>query len=807
MNLIKALESYISSPAPPGSGTTVNPSPSPDSTQTHPSSAFPAKSRTFIYVPSSSLSPSSSSTDPAGDKQARLPLPTNPSSSPHYDHEQVVAAALEAFQQAPLNPPSSQNSASYPTSISLAPSSSGLPYRPHLPTTRTFLSFHITATSFPDNDGSHNPAPSINVPLLVGLISGFGTLFFGILCGVLWFALLGRGRVKLGPGNPGEYDDEHAALEEEIAELEAMDETTRQTYLRTKAYVASNPPNSAHSEISLAQYLTIQEKGVSAWEFEVDFPNSNCFVEGRTEIEFYDNSICSTQTNLPIPKQNDVYYWEAKMFDMAPSTLVSVGLTTKPYPTFRLPGFTKFSVAYDSRGTRRINNSNAATLNFGPKYQQGDVVGVGYRPRTGTVFFTHNGRRVDDAAVQGFRFNLFPTVGADGPCKVTVNFGQAGFVYIEANVKKWGLAPATGTLSPPPPYGAERDSVLLETGMYMPSGSSAVSPPSTSGGSAGNGLAGCSSSATGSTASGPLDYYAAQASHASHTSSTSHVSNDSECTSSTITNTNAYPTPASLNTTAGPVYAAQAHNLPSSSPPLPPPPQDSLPRTQQAQVQASQSPTLHDEQQHQSSLPYISPPPFSPTVDESPQNTSSYSLVRLQSHSVSPIEAPRSPPPSYQSDTEDYARETTTASSEVIQQVEEALEHAEETATTASSGTIEPEEASEHVEETDSAPLHPQEEVTAPAPAPAPAPEPTTAPAEVTQESAEAASTPVEESLPSPQEETAQEETAEDEPLLPSAPGSSSSNTDATSSTSSASKNSKKKHPAKKHKSHKQRRR
>lgn len=45
-----------------------------------------------------------------------------------------------------------------------------------------------------------------------------------------------------------------------------------------------------------------------------------------------------------------------------------------------------------------------------------------------------------------------------------VNFGQSGFVFIEANVKKWGLAPMTGSLAPPPPYGSEQGSILLETG-------------------------------------------------------------------------------------------------------------------------------------------------------------------------------------------------------------------------------------------------------------------------------------------------------------------------------------------------------
>ena len=60
--------------------------------------------------------------------------------------------------------------------------------------------------------------------------------------------------------------------------------------------------------------------------------------------------------------------------------------------------------------------------------------------------------------------NFFPTVGANGPCTIHVNFGQSGFVFIEANVKKWGLAPMTGSLAPPPPYGSEQGSILLEAG-------------------------------------------------------------------------------------------------------------------------------------------------------------------------------------------------------------------------------------------------------------------------------------------------------------------------------------------------------
>lgn len=76
---------------------------------------------------------------------------------------------------------------------------------------------------------------------------------------------------------------------------------------------------------------------MSAWEFEAELEIANCFVEARTEIEFFD-SVCSVQSNLPVPKQNEVYYWEAKLYDKPENTLVSIGMTTKPYPMFRLPG-------------------------------------------------------------------------------------------------------------------------------------------------------------------------------------------------------------------------------------------------------------------------------------------------------------------------------------------------------------------------------------------------------------------------------------------------------------------------------------
>ncbi|KAH6994886.1 concanavalin A-like lectin/glucanase domain-containing protein [Ilyonectria destructans] len=313
--------------------------------------------------------------------------------------------------------------------------------------------------------GLNSTPSSAFTGVIIGLVSSFGSIILiALVIFIFWVSgCANTGRIILDRlGRPGEYDDEQAFARDEAEALESMDDMARQEYLRAKAYVTANPAESLQTDISLSQYLAIQEKGVSAWEFEPELEIANCFVEGRTEIEFFDSE-CTVMSNLPVPKQNDVYYWEAKIYDKPESTLLSIGMATKPYPLFRLPGYHKYSAAYQSTGSRRYNQPFNGTP-YGPQLVQGDVVGVGYRPRTGAIFFTRNGKKLDEV-VHGLKAqNFFPAIGANGPAVVHVNFGQAGFVFIEANVKKWGLAPVTGSLAPPPPYGSEQGSILLETG-------------------------------------------------------------------------------------------------------------------------------------------------------------------------------------------------------------------------------------------------------------------------------------------------------------------------------------------------------
>ncbi|CAE6425025.1 unnamed protein product [Rhizoctonia solani] len=326
------------------------------------------------------------------------------------------------------------------------------------------------SVSITTRGGGQNDALLVLLPLLIVLSCLLFLLLFFLV-----FVLLFRRRRSIalgdrnGPVDMSREDFSGAdggfeGLEQRW--LDGVSELEQRQYHRVKEYQQQFPPNSQATDITLSQFLTIQEKGVSAWSFEPDYESgANLLVHARTELTFLPDpfSATSVQSNLPLPKLNEVYYWEVKMFDLPATTNIAIGLATKPFPSFSLPGHARQSFAYLSSGERSHNYPFTVT-SCGPPLIEGDVLGIGYRPRTGSAFFTRNGRRLEDAFTGLGRWNLFPTIGADGPCSLHVNLGQAGFVFIEANVKKWGLAPSVGTLAPPPAYGSERGSILLEAG-------------------------------------------------------------------------------------------------------------------------------------------------------------------------------------------------------------------------------------------------------------------------------------------------------------------------------------------------------
>lgn len=190
--------------------------------------------------------------------------------------------------------------------------------------------------------------------LLLPLLILLTTLLLLLLLFLLFLIVVRRknrtGQIQLrdsiGPTNLEFQDSLDATLETNY--LQSLDPLTAQGYSRAKDWQTQYPPNSQPTDITLTQFLSIQEKGVSAWSFEPDYEqNQSLYVQARTEITFLADGIgmaqqegggTSTISNLPIPRLNEVYYWEAKMYDKPAETTVAIGLATKPFPSFRLPG-------------------------------------------------------------------------------------------------------------------------------------------------------------------------------------------------------------------------------------------------------------------------------------------------------------------------------------------------------------------------------------------------------------------------------------------------------------------------------------
>ncbi|KAJ1656510.1 Protein ssh4 [Dispira simplex] len=251
-------------------------------------------------------------------------------------------------------------------------------------------------------------------------------------------------------------------VSDELRQSLFQNDAFRQSYELGRAFEAAHPYGSVPTALTPEQHQMIMEKGVAAWQFVLS-SEINCMpqMDDRTELIFYGGENC-VQTNLPLPKQNPVYYFEVKLQEKPQETNVALGLATKPYPSWRLTGWNKHSVGYHTDNGRVYHNNPFRGVNLGHQCFEGDVIGVGYQPRSGTVFFTRNGRRYK-SVTSGMLYDLFPTVSADGYCVLSTNFGQRGFVFIEANVKRWGLAPLEGTQCPPPMYGHDQDTFLVET--------------------------------------------------------------------------------------------------------------------------------------------------------------------------------------------------------------------------------------------------------------------------------------------------------------------------------------------------------
>lgn len=255
----------------------------------------------------------------------------------------------------------------------------------------------------------------------------------------------------------------------------------QQGYLQGQEFTHHHPPKFDIRGRSFGNYeeAQIKDMGVHAWLFENELGQEDAsedtpllgvvrdpsfVVRDKTELVFRCGQpyrVATAVMNMAMPCRHRVYldavYFETKVFEYTPgpNTHFAIGLVTKPYPQFRLPGYNNFLIAYESTGNLKINKpfptplqqhqGNDSQFNnlVLPPLQQADVVGFGYVVSLGTIFITRNGKRVMDV-MKGCYLDLYPAVGCfSADATFQVNIGKLGFVWIEANVRKYGFVSTT----------------------------------------------------------------------------------------------------------------------------------------------------------------------------------------------------------------------------------------------------------------------------------------------------------------------------------------------------------------------------
>ncbi|RIB00755.1 concanavalin A-like lectin/glucanase domain-containing protein [Gigaspora rosea] len=161
-------------------------------------------------------------------------------------------------------------------------------------------------------------------------------------------------------------------------------------------------------------------------------------ISSQSEKNYHKSSLLNNEYRLILDKTAEpwFYYFEVTILSnpKIKDTTIAVGLATKPYPNFRLPGWNDHSVGYHSDDGNKFYNDGFGGRSYAETWgETGDTIGCGYYSDTGIVFFTKNGKSQGNAFT-GLKHIWFPTIGADGECKVEVNFGddEREFRYKEA---------------------------------------------------------------------------------------------------------------------------------------------------------------------------------------------------------------------------------------------------------------------------------------------------------------------------------------------------------------------------------------
>ncbi|KAJ4396239.1 hypothetical protein N0V93_000458 [Gnomoniopsis smithogilvyi] len=142
-----------------------------------------------------------------------------------------------------------------------------------------------------------------------------------------------------------------------------------------------------------------------------------------------DYDACAIRADYSMPLQCGLYYYEVTILSKKHTdTTIGIGFSAKSVSLNRAPGWEPESWGYHGDDGHTFASQNVGK-HYGPTFSTGDTIGCGVNFRTGTAFFTKNGRFLGQAFKE-VKGKLYPSVGMKKPGEhIRVNFGQTPFIF------------------------------------------------------------------------------------------------------------------------------------------------------------------------------------------------------------------------------------------------------------------------------------------------------------------------------------------------------------------------------------------
>ncbi|KAI9598445.1 concanavalin A-like lectin/glucanase domain-containing protein [Syncephalis fuscata] len=214
-----------------------------------------------------------------------------------------------------------------------------------------------------------------------------------------------------------------------------INEAPTESYYAALAFIRNHPQEPIPDTLTLPEWKTYNFAPIS--QFSVTIPSGVSVTDEGRVVTFSQPQDTSVLSAYPIPSEatsalaaeqstpitTAKYYYEVEIIHkLTRDSTVAIGFASQPYPPFRLVGWEPTSVGYHSDDGRKFYSDAGGGMDYAAGYREGDVIGCGYDPATGGVYYTRNGMHLGVAFSNVRAPALYPCVSADGECTLDISF-------------------------------------------------------------------------------------------------------------------------------------------------------------------------------------------------------------------------------------------------------------------------------------------------------------------------------------------------------------------------------------------------